>query len=88
MWKVTLVINYNLPLKFNTDPNNRERAVDLETYLHRVGRTGWFGDKGIAINFIHESKDISLISTIEEHYENKIELLNINDLDKVNNELL
>jgi ATP-dependent RNA helicase DDX19/DBP5 len=52
MRKVTLVINYNLPLKINNDDKTKLREIDLETYLHRVGRTGRFGDRGIAINLV------------------------------------
>lgn len=52
MRKVTLVINYNLPLKINNDDKTKLREIDLETYLHRVGRTGRFGDWGIAINLV------------------------------------
>ncbi len=52
MRKVTLVINYNLPLKINNDDKTKQREIDLETYLHRVGRTGRFGDRGIAINLV------------------------------------
>lgn len=39
MQQVNLVINYDFPR-------------DSETYLHRVGRAGRFGNKGLAINFI------------------------------------
>ena len=44
MRKVTLVINFELPLKIFEDKSIKGREVDLETYLHRVGRTGRFGD--------------------------------------------
>lgn len=37
--RVNLVINYDFP-------------TDRETYLHRVGRAGRFGTKGLAINFV------------------------------------
>jgi superfamily II DNA/RNA helicase len=37
--QVSLVINYDLP-------NNRE------LYIHRIGRSGRFGRKGVAINFV------------------------------------
>lgn len=37
--QVSLVINYDLPL-------NRE------LYIHRIGRSGRFGRKGVAINFV------------------------------------
>ena len=36
---MSLVINYDLP----TQPEN---------YLHRIGRSGRFGRKGVAINFV------------------------------------
>ena len=42
--QVTLVVNYELPLQW--------RQVNMETYLHRVGRTGRFGLKGIAVNLV------------------------------------
>lgn len=44
MRKVTLVVNYELPLRFNEDRSIKTREIDTETYLHRVGRTGRFGD--------------------------------------------
>lgn len=37
--QVNLVINYDLPSNF-------------ESYLHRIGRSGRFGRKGVAINFV------------------------------------
>lgn len=37
--RVNLVINYDFP-------------YDRDTYLHRVGRAGRFGTKGLAINFV------------------------------------
>ena len=37
--QVSLVINYDIP-------------IDKESYLHRIGRTGRFGRKGVAINFV------------------------------------
>eukprot|EP00929_Paragymnodinium_shiwhaense_P094182 TRINITY_DN5461_c0_g1_i1.p1 TRINITY_DN5461_c0_g1~~TRINITY_DN5461_c0_g1_i1.p1 ORF type:complete len:503 (+),score=119.51 TRINITY_DN5461_c0_g1_i1:167-1675(+) len=46
--QVTLVVNYELPLQWH----DRNRGVDMETYLHRVGRTGRFGLKGIAVNLV------------------------------------
>lgn len=36
-----LVINYDLP--------RSPKGPDAETYLHRIGRTGRFGRKGISI---------------------------------------
>ncbi len=52
--------------------------------MHRVGRTGRFGDKGIAINLIEEKTDLELIHKIEEYYKNSIETLEESGLEKVN----
>ena len=43
--QVNLVVNYDLP------PNK-------ETYIHRIGRCGRFGKKGVAISFV-KTKDQS-----------------------------
>merc|ERR1712232_824540 len=48
--QVTLVVNYELPVNYT------DRGVDMETYLHRVGRTGRFGLKGIAVNLVTDSE--------------------------------
>lgn len=39
----------------------------VHTYLHRIGRSGRWGRKGIAINFITE-QDIHVMKRIEQHY--------------------
>lgn len=48
--EVTLVVNYTLPT------NYIDHSIDFETYLHRVGRTGRFGARGIAINLIYDQE--------------------------------
>jgi translation initiation factor 4A len=52
--QVSLVINYDIPM-------NRE------SYMHRIGRTGRYGRKGLALNFVTE-RDVVQIKDIEEHY--------------------
>jgi len=49
--QVSLVINYDLP-------SNRE------LYIHRIGRSGRFGRKGVAINFV-KNEDIRILRDIE-----------------------
>ena len=49
IWKVTLVVNLDMPYHFE---ERQKTDLDLETYIHRVGRTGRFGDKGVALNII------------------------------------
>lgn len=49
--KIGLVINLDLPVIYNQD-RNAPKVIDKETYFHRVGRTGRFGDYGIALNVV------------------------------------
>lgn len=44
--RVNIVINYDMPV---TDERHGNGA---DTYLHRVGRAGRFGTKGLAITFV------------------------------------
>jgi translation initiation factor 4A len=57
--QVSLVINYDLP------PN-------MENYLHRIGRSGRFGRKGVAINFVTNA-DVRAMKDIEKYYHTQIE---------------
>jgi len=59
--QVSLVINYDLP-------NQRE------TYIHRIGRSGRFGRKGVAINFV-TNDDSRVLRDIEQYYQTRIEEL-------------
>ncbi|BAM80423.1 eukaryotic translation initiation factor eIF-4A [Cyanidioschyzon merolae strain 10D] len=57
--QVSLVINYDLP-------SNREN------YIHRVGRSGRFGRKGVAINFL-ANEDVRTLREIEAYYNCEIQ---------------
>ncbi|OIW12074.1 hypothetical protein TanjilG_15314 [Lupinus angustifolius] len=65
--QVSLVINYDLP----TQPEN---------YLHRIGRSGRFGRKGVAINFVTKDDDRMLVD-IQKFYNVVIEELPANVAD-------
>ncbi|KAD6452958.1 hypothetical protein E3N88_07663 [Mikania micrantha] len=66
--QVSLVINYDLP----TQPEN---------YLHRIGRSGRFGRKGVAINFLTVD-DERMLADIQKFYNVVVEELpsNVADL--------
>ena len=49
--QVSLVINYDLP-------------TNRENYIHRIGRGGRFGRKGVAINFV-TTEDVRMLREIE-----------------------
>jgi len=57
--QVSLVINYDLP-------------ANRENYIHRIGRGGRFGRKGVAINFLTE-EDRRSLKDIETFYNTTIE---------------
>ena len=59
--QVSVVINYDIP-------NN------IENYLHRIGRSGRYGRKGVSINFI-TSYDESKLKAIQEYYSTVIDPL-------------
>ena len=61
VYQVSLVINYELP---------REK----ETYIHRIGRSGRFGRKGNAINFVTPAEKDEL-DIIQKYYNTTIEAL-------------
>ena len=65
--QVSIVINFDV-------------AKCVHTYLHRIGRSGRWGRKGIGINFITR-RDISKLREIEQHYSTQIEELPANFID-------
>ncbi|CCA70940.1 probable TIF2-translation initiation factor eIF4A [Serendipita indica DSM 11827] len=67
--QVSLVINYDLP-------NNREN------YIHRIGRGGRFGRKGVAINFA-TNDDVRMLRDIEQFYNTQIEEMPMNVADLI-----
>lgn len=71
---VTLVFNFELPPK-------------KETYLHRIGRSGRYGRKGVAINII-EKNEMKQMHYIEQFYKTRINELpaNIDEIVKQTND--
>jgi len=63
--QVSVVINFDIP-------------KCVHTYLHRIGRSGRWGRKGLAINLITK-QDIQYIKNIESHYKSNIIELPINN---------
>ncbi|GFO14055.1 ATP-dependent RNA helicase ddx19a-like [Plakobranchus ocellatus] len=74
--QVTVVVNFDLPL-------TRDYQPDCETYLHRIGRTGRFGKKGLAINFVDGNRSLNTLRYIEKHFGRKINRLDADDLDAI-----
>jgi ATP-dependent RNA helicase DDX19/DBP5 len=64
---ITAVINYDLP------HDAQRRDVDAEVYLHRIGRTGRFGRKGVAINLVYDDTSRRMVDDLSKFYDKKIE---------------
>lgn len=69
--KVGLVINLDVPVIWNRD-RGAPKELDKDTYFHRVGRTGRFGDYGLALNVVDHPEVMSEIEKIGMSYEIKM----------------
>jgi translation initiation factor 4A len=67
--QVSLVINYDLP-------------TNRENYIHRIGRGGRFGRKGVAINFVTDD-DKRTLHDIEKFYNTNINEMPMNVADLI-----
>jgi len=67
--QVSLVINYDMP-------------ANRENYIHRIGRSGRFGRKGVAINFVTDD-DTRAMREIETFYNTVIEEMPMNVADLI-----
>merc|ERR1711957_1147302 len=54
--RVNIVINYDMP-------------DDSDCYLHRVGRAGRFGTKGLALTFTTTTEDADVLKKVQERFE-------------------
>merc|ERR1719402_1828672 len=57
--RVNIVINYDM-------------AADSDSYLHRVGRAGRFGTKGLALTFVSSEEDTTVLNSVQERFEVQI----------------
>ena len=62
--QVAIVINYDVPR-------------DISNYLHRIGRSGRYGRKGLGINFVTRETEEQM-SAIANHYKTFIEEMPVN----------
>jgi len=60
--RVNVVINYDMP-------------DSADTYLHRVGRAGRFGTKGLAISFVASKEDTDILTQVQQRFVIKVPTL-------------
>ena len=68
--QLSLVINYDLP-------------KEKETYIHRIGRSGRYGRKGVAINLLNDN-DLNILKDIEKFYNTTINEMPANISELIN----
>jgi len=54
--KVNIVVNYDMPR-------------DADSYLHRVGRSGRFGTKGLAVSFVTTAEDEGVMDVVQTRFD-------------------
>ena len=54
--RVNIVVNYDMP-------------DSADSYLHRVGRAGRFGTKGLAVTFVSSAEDSEILNKVQERFE-------------------
>eukprot|EP00741_Cyanophora_paradoxa_P008824 tig00001376_g8541.t1 len=57
--RVNIVVNYDMP-------------DSTDTYLHRVGRAGRFGTKGLAITFVSSKEDSEILNQVQARFEVRV----------------
>merc|ERR1711959_4350 len=60
--RVNIVINYDMP-------------DESDSYLHRVGRAGRFGTKGLAVSFVSTEEDEDILKKVQERFEVNIDAM-------------
>jgi ATP-dependent RNA helicase UAP56/SUB2 len=60
--RINIVINYDMP------PN-------ADQYLHRVGRSGRFGTKGLGITFVSSKEDSAILEKVQSRFEVEVTAL-------------
>lgn len=60
--RVNIVINYDMP-------------GESDMYLHRVGRAGRFGTKGLAVSFVASDEDQAVMDSVQARFEVKVDAM-------------
>lgn len=73
--RINVAVNYDMPdSPQNPGASDKETlAQAADTYLHRVGRAGRFGTKGVAVSFVSSERDEEVLRAIEARFEKKID---------------
>lgn len=73
--QLNLAVNYDMPRKMTG-------GADVETYVHRIGRTGRFNRAGVSVTFITGERDRADLATIQRAVSSPIKYINLDSLKK------
>jgi ATP-dependent RNA helicase UAP56/SUB2 len=77
--RVNIVINYDFPSaraqKGAEEKPGEPKSEVSDMYIHRVGRAGRFGTKGLAISFIADQDDADQLAAVQSRFEVDIPVL-------------
>jgi ATP-dependent RNA helicase UAP56/SUB2 len=75
--RVNIVINYDFPSSRASEAGaaSAPKSEASDQYLHRVGRAGRFGTKGLAISFIADQADADQLAAVQSRFEVDIPVL-------------
>ena len=73
--RINVAVNYDMPDSPQTPGSGEKESINqaADTYLHRVGRAGRFGTKGVAVSFVSSDRDEHVLRAIEARFDKKIE---------------
>ena len=75
------MVNYEIPGVIGSNESDEDEDIDAETFMHRVGRTGRFGNKGVCINSVcnDDNGGKKRLDAIQKQYSLKIDELKEDD---------
>ncbi|KRX69856.1 ATP-dependent RNA helicase DDX19A, partial [Trichinella sp. T6] len=69
------IIQVNIVINFNV-PRTTVRQIDIEAYIHRIGRCGRFGRRGLAFTFVMDLDELGDIQIIGNYLSKPLKKLN------------
>ncbi|KAI5180236.1 ATP-dependent RNA helicase DDX19/DBP5 [Nematocida sp. AWRm80] len=71
--QVNLAVNYDIPRDGN-------RNLDIETYIHRIGRTGRFNRVGVSVTLVKDQTEIKELYQLQRFIKEPIKLVTLDSL--------
>ncbi|KAI5171536.1 ATP-dependent RNA helicase DDX19/DBP5 [Nematocida sp. LUAm3] len=73
--QLNFAINYDFPV-------TQTKSTDIETYVHRIGRTGRFNRAGVSITFIAGQQDMNHLINVQKEVGDQMQLVTLGSMEK------